>query len=88
VEQKQPVLNLINSAPDAAAPIAAPIARAVVLSGLSRSAIYRAAGEGKLVLRRVGRSTLVDLASLRAFIEGLPIASIRPPRAPRRGTAA
>jgi hypothetical protein len=74
----------VPGAPDDAAPIAAPIARAMALSGLSRSAIYRAAGKGRIVLRKVGRTTLVDMASVRAFLAGLPVATIRAPR----GTAA
>ena len=63
-------------------PLAAPFARAVLLSGLSRSAIYRGAAEGKIVLLKCERSTLVDMASVRAFLAGLPRAELR-----RRGRA-
>lgn len=52
--------------------LAVPLARAPLELGLSRSAIYRAAAEGKIVLRKLGRTTLVDMASARAFIESLP----------------
>jgi len=51
------------------------------LSGLSRSAIYRAAGEGRIVMRKLGRSVLVDMGSVRAFLDALPPARIAAPRA-------
>ncbi|KAA2211446.1 MerR family transcriptional regulator [Teichococcus oryzae] len=44
-------------------------------SGLSRTALYRAASSGQLLLRKAGRTTIVDGASLAALIEGLPFAS-------------
>ena len=62
---------------DALQPLALPLAKAVQVTGLSRSAIYRAGGEGAIVLLKVGRSTLVDMASARAFLAGLPRAGIR-----------
>ncbi len=63
--------------PDTLQPLALPLSKAVQVTGLSRSAIYRAAGEGAIVLLKVGRSTLVDMASARAFLAGLPRAEIR-----------
>jgi hypothetical protein len=60
--------------------LAAPIVRAMAISGLSRSAIYRAAAAGDIRLLKVGRSTLVDMASVRAFLASLPTASIRAPQ--------
>ena len=45
-------------------------------SGLSRSGLYRAAAEGKLIFRKAGRTTLVDGASLAALVESLPVAKI------------
>ena len=62
-------------------PIIAPIARAVTLSGISRSTIYRLAGEGRIRILKIGRTSLVDMASVWAFIETLPEASISAPRA-------
>ena len=50
------------------------------MTGLSRSAIYREAGRGNLVLLKLGRSTLLCMVSARAFLASLPRASIRPPR--------
>ncbi len=60
---------------------AVPLPRATAIFGLSRSALYRLAGEGKVTFRKVGRSTLVDCASVRAFLAAQPTASIRPPKA-------
>lgn len=52
---------------------------AVEWSGMSRSALYRAAGEGRLILRKAGRTTIVDGASLAALVASLPVADlIRP----------
>ena len=56
--------------------IAAPLNRACALSGLSRSGIYRAAAEGKIKLIKAGRTTLVDMASVRHFLADLPSAQI------------
>ena len=53
---------------------------AIALYGISRSAIYREAGDGRIILKKHGKSTLVDLASLRAFLNSLPPATIRAPR--------
>lgn len=57
--------------------LAAPILVAVAASGLSRSAIYREAAKGNIVLLQLGRTTLVDMASARTFLASLPRASVR-----------
>jgi hypothetical protein len=57
-----------------------PIRQAPRIAGLSIPSIYREASKGNIVLLKYGRTTLVDMASLRAFVAGLPRASIRPPR--------
>jgi hypothetical protein len=62
--------------PDTLQPFALPIGKAVAVTGLSRSRIYRAAGDGAIVLLKVGRSTLVDMASARDFLAGLPRAEV------------
>jgi excisionase family DNA binding protein len=64
----------------AQAPLAIPLPHAPSLTGLSRSTIYREAARGNIRLIKAGRSTLVDMASVRAFLASLPIASIRPPQ--------
>ena len=61
-------------------PMALPILAAVSVSGLSRSAIYREAGAGRIKLLKLGRTTLVDMVSVRTFLSELPIAQIRAPR--------
>ncbi len=62
--------------PDTLQPLALPLGKAVAVTGLSRSAIYRAAGEGKITLLKAGRTTLVCMASARAFLAGLPRAVV------------
>jgi hypothetical protein len=61
-------------------PLALPVPAAMAASGLSRSAIYREAGRGNIRLLKLGRTTLVDMASVRAFLATLPVAPIRAPR--------
>lgn len=58
--------------------LAAPINRAVILLGLSRAGIYRAAAAGEIVLKKNGRTTLVVMASARKFLASLPNATIKP----------
>ncbi len=57
-------------------PLALPLARAVLVTGLSRSAIYRAAAAGQLTLLKAGRTTLLEMNSARAFLAGLPRAAV------------
>ena len=57
--------------------MAAPIRQACAISGLSRSGIYRAAAAGQIRLIKNGRSSLVDMASVREYLAGLPRADIR-----------
>ena len=40
--------------------------------GISRSAIYRAAAAGRIKLTKLGRTTLVDTASVLEFLNSLP----------------
>jgi hypothetical protein len=53
---------------------------AVHAAGISRSAIYREAGNGNITLLKNGRSTLVCMTSVRRFLASLPRASVRAPR--------
>jgi hypothetical protein len=71
----------IRGPPD---PIAVRIPEAILASGLSRSELYRRAGRGEVVIVKAGRSSLVLFHSLRAAIEALPRASIRPEKIPTR----
>lgn len=65
--------------PSTSLPEMVPLPQAPAAFGLSRSALYRAAGEGKIRFVKLGRSTLVDAASVRAFLASLPTAVIRAP---------
>lgn len=67
------------SASSQAAPEAVPLPHAPAVFGLSRSVLYRLAGEGHIRFVKVGRSTLVDAASVRQFLASLPAARIRAP---------
>jgi hypothetical protein len=55
-----------------------PIRQVPTICGLSIPSLYREASKGNIVLLKYGRTTLVDVASLRAFLGRLPRASIRP----------
>lgn len=57
---------------------------ASVMLGVSRSTLYVLAGEGKLKAVKVGGRTLITTASIRDFLDGLPLAGIA---APRKGAA-
>jgi hypothetical protein len=48
--------------------------------GTSRSYLYRLAGDGKIIFRKVGRRTLVDVASGDEYFTSLPMAKIKPCR--------
>jgi hypothetical protein len=65
--------------------LAGTIRTATAVSGLSRSAIYREAARGNIVLLKLGRTTLVDMESVRAFLAGLPRAAIHRAGALPRG---
>lgn len=63
-------------------PLACRLPLATQLTGFSRSELYRRAAlpdgtPGKILLLKCGNSTLVDVASLKAAVAGLPRASIR-----------
>ena len=62
----------LNPAPRTADPVVVPLPQAPLYFGLSRSALYRAAGAGHIVMKKMGRSTLVDVASVRAYLAELP----------------
>jgi hypothetical protein len=49
--------------------------------GTSRSVLYRDAGAGKIIFRKNGRRTVVDVASGDAYYGSLPAAKIKAPRA-------
>jgi excisionase family DNA binding protein len=53
-----------------------PLPRVPGWSGLSRSTLYRLAADGRVRMVKVGARTLVDCASVRAFLASLPPANI------------
>lgn len=57
-------------------PISMRITDACHFTGLSRSTLYVLIGQGKIDIVKVGRSSLVLTASLRAFLTGEPITDI------------
>lgn len=65
------------------APRVLPLKQAAVYLGMSRSAVYRAAADGRIRLLKIGRSTVLDVESGDRFLAGLPEATIG-----RRGEAA
>ena len=58
-------------------PAYARIALACQLSGLSRSGIYRGIQAGHLRAVKHASTTLIDMTSIRQFLDGLPAAVIR-----------
>ena len=64
-------------------PLAVPIPTAVILSGLSRSELYRRLGAGEVRAVKAGKRTLILMDSLRALLAALPPATF-----PRRREAA
>lgn len=56
----------------------APIPRAIEITGLGRSTIYKLAGQGKLRLVKAGGRTLVDIDHAMQWMGTLPLASIAP----------
>jgi len=61
-------------------PLALPIPDAQRVSGLSRSEIYRRLATGDLCAVKSGSRTLILMASLRAHLNSLPVATFRSPK--------
>jgi hypothetical protein len=55
------------------------------MSAISRAGIYRGLSAGAIKARKAGKSLLIDMASLRAYVESLPVATFKP--APERDAA-
>jgi hypothetical protein len=58
-------------------PLTVRIPEATRISGFSRSELYRRAARGEIILLKCGKSTLVEMTSLRAAVSALPRAAIR-----------
>lgn len=63
-----------------------PLPRAPAVFGLSRSGLYRLAADGRIRMVKMGARTLVDAASVRAFLADLPPMQPRPDPS-RKGAA-
>lgn len=57
-------------------PVTMPLPRATGWSGLSRTTLYRLAAAGRIRMVKAGARTLVDCASVRAYLATLPEAAI------------
>lgn len=55
--------------------ISVDINKAVEMSGLSRSALYKLFKAGKITPRKNGKRTLVLVDDLRSYVENLPAAA-------------
>jgi len=69
------------SAADGTLPLTVTIPDAARLSGLSRSELYRRLGAGDIEARKSGSRTLIVWASLKTYIDKLPPAEFRAPKA-------
>ena len=54
--------------------------------GIPRSTLYRLAAAGHVRMVKLGRTTLVDFASVRAFLASAPAAALRSPGHPNEAT--
>ena len=66
---------------NAANPKFAPIPRWCAISGMSRTATYNALGRGDLKAVKVGSRTLLDVEAGLSWLQSLPPAQIRAPKA-------
>ena len=67
----KPVLSRAAAFPHL--PLKVPLPQAPLVFGLSRSAIYRAAADGRIHLSKLGQGTLVVTESALDFLAGLPV---------------
>ena len=72
----------MNTSQNSPVPEMIPLPRAPGIFGLSRSNLYRLAADGHIRMVKVASRTLVDAASVRAFLATLP--EVQPRRDPRR----
>lgn len=72
----------MNTSQNSPVPEMIPLPRAPGVFGLSRSNLYRLAADGRIRMVKVASRTLVDAASVRAFLATLP--EVQPRRDPHR----
>lgn len=71
--------------PPAAPVLAVSVSEAVRVSGVGRTSIYEAIGDGRVEAVKCGSKTLVLMESLRAFIASLPRIQVRGTMTQRSG---
>lgn len=71
-----------RSTPPAPIPLSArenlTVQQTVELFGISRPTLYREAAKGRVTFRKLGRSTLVEVASVRCLLASLPTGTMKP----------
>lgn len=61
--------------------VAVPLERVPLLTGLSRTRLFGAVKEGRLTIRKDGKSSIVELAEVRRYIRSLPTRGREPDEA-------
>jgi hypothetical protein len=61
--------------------VAVPLESVPHLTGLSRTRIFGAAKDGRLMVRKAGKSSIVELAEVRRYIRSLPTRGREPDEA-------
>ena len=69
-------------------PAYASVADWLAISGMGRSTTYEALGRGDLRARKLGTRTLIDVPHGLAWLDSLPVATVRPHGASRKKHAA
>ena len=64
-------------APQPKLPAYVPLPEVKDTFGISKSAVYRAVSEGRIVMRKLGRSSLVESRSVLEYLASLPTATVR-----------
>lgn len=52
--------------------LAVPILEAIRLSGMGRTKLYQEINAGRIKARKLGKRTLIEMRSLRAYLDALP----------------
>ena len=82
-EAREPVRGTVTDAPYSTLPgVSWPAEMGTIADtrarfGIPRSTLYRLASAGHIRMVKLGRTTLVDFASVRAFLSNAPTATLR-----------
>ena len=58
--------------------VAVPLERVPLITGLSRTRLFGAVKEGRLTIRKDGKSSIVELTEVRRYIRSLPTRGRQP----------